>query len=131
MLNQFVNYKNCIFRFDFDDSAFSPPSHDDNFFYIRYSKDPVTENASGFTNISTVISANQETNQVPSVKSSAPNFKDIKKIDFSKHPKACQAFIPSESNEGKKKIYFNLKFTLFIKTSFINYYYYYYFRTNV
>ncbi|KAG8236994.1 hypothetical protein J437_LFUL017115 [Ladona fulva] len=25
-------------RYDFDDSAFSPPAHDDNFFYIRYPK---------------------------------------------------------------------------------------------
>lgn len=88
------------FRFDFDDSTFSPPSHDDNFFFIRYSNNPVTENNSGFTKISNVISEKQENNQVPTVQSSAPNFKDVKQIDFSKHPEPCQPFVPSASNKG-------------------------------
>ncbi|XP_043464891.1 uncharacterized protein LOC122500168 [Leptopilina heterotoma] len=88
-------------KYDFDDSAFSPPSHDDNFFFIRLSKNPVTENASGFTNISNVINSNQETSKVPSVQTSAPNFKDVKQIDFSKHPEPCQPFVPSASNKGQ------------------------------
>lgn len=83
-------------RFDFDESTFSPPSHDDNFFFIRYPKSQETENAAGFTtSISTVISEKQESKQVSSVQPSASNFKDVKQIDFSKHPEPCQPFIPS------------------------------------
>ncbi|XP_033213449.1 uncharacterized protein LOC117170647 isoform X2 [Belonocnema kinseyi] len=85
-------------KFDFDDSAFSPPSHDDNFFFIRYAKNQGTENtSSGFTTISDVISGNKETT---TVQANSANLKDVNQIDFSKHPEPCQPFVPSAVNKG-------------------------------
>ena len=96
-------------RFDFDDSTFSPPSHDDSFFYIRYSK---TQNQLSveqeYRPIKEVLS---EQNIASSTSQSSeqqllPDTKKNQQIDFSKHPLPCQPFVPasaaSRGNETKQ-----------------------------
>ncbi|XP_076164731.1 uncharacterized protein LOC143145326 isoform X2 [Ptiloglossa arizonensis] len=86
-------------RFDFDESTFSPPSHDDSFFYIRY---PKTQNqlsgSQGFQSIASSTS---------SVKSDQQFVLDGKKknqeIDFSKHPLPCQPFVPTSTASKETK----------------------------
>ncbi|XP_043600430.1 uncharacterized protein LOC122575486 isoform X2 [Bombus pyrosoma] len=95
---------------DFNDTTFSPPSHDDNFFYIRY---PKTQNRSlvsqeyrpidevfGEQNItsSTNNVKVQDTQQQQFIEKKKKN----KEIDFSKHPLPCQPFIPSTSTANKE-----------------------------
>lgn len=84
-------------RFDFDEAAFSPPSYDDSFFYIRYSKSQNPEvSQQGLKHIVTEAldeNITSSTNQIGNEKS-IPDLKKVKEIDFSKHPLPCQPFIP-------------------------------------
>ncbi|EZA54006.1 hypothetical protein DMN91_000243 [Ooceraea biroi] len=90
-------------RFDFDDVAFSPPSYDDNFFYIRYQKSQNSElPKEGLKRIvPEVLNENNitsSTNQIMKEQS----ISDLKeaKIDFSKHPLPCQPFIPAVNSKA-------------------------------
>lgn len=96
-------------RFDFDDSTFSPPSHDDNFFYIRYPKAqnelPVSQEfrpidkVFGEQNIGSSAS-NAKTEQQQLVTESK---RSNQTIDFSKHPLPCQPFVPNSiANKGNE-----------------------------
>lgn len=91
------------FRFDFDEAAFSPPSYDDSFFYIKYPKSQNAEvSQQGLKHIVTeVLNENitGSTNQIENEKSIS-NLKEVKEIDFSKHPLPCQPFIPIINNKG-------------------------------
>lgn len=92
-----------FFRFDFDEAAFSPPSYDDSFFYIRYPKSQNPEvSQQGLKRIVTeVLNENitGSTNQIANEKSIS-DLKEVKEIDFSKHPLPCQPFIPIVNNKG-------------------------------
>lgn len=103
-------------RFDFDQSTFSPPSHDDSFFYISYSKlgaggqssssscttsSSVQPSREGFQSINSVLSETKtlstpttvkETSSSSSSLSQSSNIPTIKNVatDLSKHPIACQ-----------------------------------------
>ncbi|XP_015521629.1 uncharacterized protein [Neodiprion pinetum] len=93
-------------RFDFDESAFSPPSYDDSFFYVRYPKKEEKKPAEeGFTAISQVLNENKTitaATQVTSSQPQPPDFKEVKEIDFSKHPLPCQPFIPNAAQKEPK-----------------------------
>jgi hypothetical protein len=97
-------------RFDFDQSSFSPPSHDDSFFYIRY---PSSSNTSqpqqeGFRTINEFLH-----DQKPAIEASKSltsestskisTIKETKNIDFSKLPLSCQPFIPVANKEYELK----------------------------
>ncbi|KYN09882.1 PREDICTED: uncharacterized protein LOC108769412 [Trachymyrmex cornetzi] len=87
-------------RFDFDEAAFSPPSYDDSFFYVRYPRSQNTQPQHGLKHIVTeVLNENiaSSTNQITSEKSIS-DLKEVKQIDFSKHPLPCQPFIPVINN---------------------------------
>ncbi|CAG5076088.1 Protein of unknown function [Cotesia congregata] len=99
-----------FYRFDFDQSTFSPPSHDDSFFYISYNKlgsrqstsSSTAEPKEGFQSINSVLSEN------PVVVKAAANI-PVKNanIDLSKHPIACQHVanrIMSSSSSLTRKI---------------------------
>ncbi|XP_034951992.1 uncharacterized protein [Chelonus insularis] len=94
-------------RFDFDQGAFSPPSHDDSFFYIPYTKfgkqtpNPQRE---GFQPITSVLN-DQKSNEphhnlvesITPVSIADSSFSAIDKqinVDLSKHPPSCQSFVP-------------------------------------
>lgn len=109
-------------RYDFDQSSFSPPSHDDSFLCIRYSSKSATERTSdsagsvggqdGYRPISHLLSENKISNStightnVPSSSSfsssSSSGSSDIKNIDFSKHPLPCQPFVPAAEGKDSK-----------------------------
>ncbi|KAK2584361.1 hypothetical protein KPH14_006749 [Odynerus spinipes] len=96
-------------RFDFDESAFSPPSHDESFFCIRYPKSQHSASTSQeFRPIKKVLNENNitaSTNQVTSSQPSHSQFKEAKEIDFSQHPLPCQPFVPAAiSTENRKKL---------------------------
>lgn len=105
------SYTLFSFRFDFDEAAFSPPSYDDSFFYIKYPKSQNPEvSQQGLKHIVTeVLNENitGSTNQIENEKSIS-DLKEVKAIDFSKHPLPCQPFIPIINNKGITKIYRNL-----------------------
>lgn len=91
-----------FFRFDFDEAAFSPPSYDDSFFYVRYPRSQNSQPQHGLKHIVTEVlneniasSANQITNE-----KSISDLKEVKQIDFSKHPLPCQPFIPIVNEKG-------------------------------
>lgn len=87
-------------RFDFDEAAFSPPSYDDSFFYVRYPRSQNTQPQHGLKHIVTeVLNENiaTSTNQITNEKSIS-DLKEVKQIDFSKHPLPCQPFIPVVNN---------------------------------
>lgn len=91
-------------RFDFDESTFSPPSHDEGFFCIQYPK----------SQISTTTTYNESTitasaNQIVSTKQTHSQFKEVKNIDFSQHPLPCQPFIPNAINKISKTLTGNIK----------------------
>lgn len=88
-------------RFDFDEAAFSPPSYDDSFFYIKYSKSQNPEVSQGLNHIVTEVldeNITGSTNQIGNEKSIS-DLKEVKEIDFSKHPLPCQPFIPIINNK--------------------------------
>lgn len=102
-----------INRFDFDHSSFSPPSHDDSFFYIRYPKsseeqnnNPGSSGQGGYRPISQVLNEKANTssgivNKVIASSATGSNVSEIKgvpNIDFSKHPGPCQPFVPASGN---------------------------------
>ncbi|XP_050484731.1 uncharacterized protein LOC126870747 isoform X1 [Bombus huntii] len=98
-------------RCNFDDITFSPPSHDDSFFYIRY---PKTQNRSSVSQeyrpIDEVFEEQNITSSTNNVKvqdTQQQQFTEEKKkyqeIDFSKHPLPCQPFIPSTLTANKEK----------------------------
>ncbi|XP_024882240.1 uncharacterized protein LOC112461281 [Temnothorax curvispinosus] len=89
-------------RFDFDEAAFSPPSYDDSFFYARYPRSQNTQPEHGLKHIvNEVLNENiaSSTNQIANEKSIS-DLKEVKQIDFSKHPLPCQPFIPVENKAG-------------------------------
>lgn len=94
-------------RFDFDEAAFSPPSYDDSFFYVRYPRSQNTQPQEGLKHIVTEVlneniaasSSNQITNE-----KSISDLKEVKQIDFSKHPLPCQPFIPVVNNNTADEI---------------------------
>lgn len=93
-----------FFRFDFDEAAFSPPSYDDSFFYIRYPKSQNSEAPQQELKriVTEVLNENSNTgasNQITGEKSIS-NLKEVKEIDFSKHPLPCQPFISIINNKG-------------------------------
>ncbi|XP_008554372.1 uncharacterized protein LOC103576106 isoform X1 [Microplitis demolitor] len=113
-------------RFDFDQSTFSPPSHDDSFFYISYSKlgaggqssssscttsSSVQPSREGFQSINSVLSETKtlstpttvkETSSSSSSLSQSSNIPTIKNVatDLSKHPIACQQSFTSNLKAG-------------------------------
>lgn len=108
-------------RFDFDESTFSPPSHDDSFFYIRYPKAPtrlsgseefrpIDEVLNGQTvaaSTNSVIAEKVKGKAKEETKERERNVSDPKKnqeIDFSKHPVACQPFVPISLTSKDKEI---------------------------
>ncbi|KOC59136.1 hypothetical protein WH47_11212 [Habropoda laboriosa] len=98
-------------RFDFDDTTFSPPSHDDSFFYIRYPKGQNQLSVSQeFRSIDDAFSeenvAASSTNNIKAQQEGKQQVTEEKKkkseeIDFSKHPLPCQPFVPTASKEKK------------------------------
>ena len=108
-------------RFDFEQGSFSPPTHVDNFFYIRYPKltdvqqdSTVSANQAGYRSFNQVLndSTNASATNHTSVSSSsglekntAANIKDTKNVDFSKHPLPCQPFISSAGKQQKTLFY--------------------------
>jgi len=103
-------------RFDFDDSSFSPPSHDDSFFYIRYPKsteetrkNSASGSQEGYRPISQLLNENKSTTSSGTVQvassssgSTVTQIKDVGNIDFSKHPLPCQPFIPTTGENSVK-----------------------------
>lgn len=84
-------------RFDFDQNTFSPPSHDDSFFCIRYSKTANSnQQQEGFRPFNEVLNESKPVNDnhTSLVSSGANKISNIKEIDFSKHPLPCQPFVP-------------------------------------
>lgn len=95
-------------RFDFGENALSPPTHGDSFFYIRYPKPdnpPSTATQSQeFRRISEAISGNtiaQSTSELKPSKQLAET-REVREVDFSKHPPQCQPFVPTASNKGNE-----------------------------
>lgn len=97
-------------RFDFDQSTFSPPSHDDSFFYIRY---PKSVNSSsnvtqqdGFRSINAVLNEQESNNNAVASGSNTQisKIKSVEYIDFSKHPIPCQPFVPVVDIKGRERI---------------------------
>ncbi|XP_020280786.1 uncharacterized protein LOC109853273 isoform X1 [Pseudomyrmex gracilis] len=94
-------------RFDFDEAAFSPPSYDDSFFYIRY---PKTQNSEAPQEglkrmVNDVLKENNiksSSSQTITSETSISNLNQAKTIDFSKHPLPCQPFIPAAKPEESK-----------------------------
>ncbi|XP_074114990.1 uncharacterized protein LOC141537737 [Cotesia typhae] len=95
-------------RFDYDQSTFSPPSHDDSFFYISYNKlgsrqttsSSSAEPKEGFQSINSVLSENPV-----AVKSTANIPVKNVNIDLSKHPIACQqSFTSAFKGEESSKL---------------------------
>lgn len=107
-------------RFDFDESTFSPPSHDDSFFYIRY---PKTQNrlsvSQDFRPIDEVFNEQNitpSTNNIKTQDTQQQIIEEKKKnqeIDFSKHPLPCQPFIPT-TNKGININYYMYFFVRFV-----------------
>ncbi|XP_012523011.1 uncharacterized protein LOC105828957 [Monomorium pharaonis] len=88
-------------KFDFDEAAFSPPSYDDSFFYVRYPRSQNTQPQEGLKHIvNEVLNENiaSSSNQITNEKSIS-DLKEVKQIDFSKHPLPCQPFIPVVNNK--------------------------------
>ncbi|XP_066586266.1 uncharacterized protein [Prorops nasuta] len=92
-------------RFDLDESAFSPPSYDDSFFYLRYPKS--NKNSSATPNLRQIDNAATNENTVTASNQSKPtelvsDVKKSKEVDFSKHPLPCQPFVPTAANKGNE-----------------------------
>lgn len=91
-------------RFDFDESSFSPPT-DDNFFHIKYptsSNNSTQLKQSGFHSINEVLNEQKTTTTATTTTttdnlnkstSETSSTKDNKKIDITKLPLPCQAFV--------------------------------------
>ncbi|XP_044018041.1 uncharacterized protein LOC122858889 isoform X2 [Aphidius gifuensis] len=87
-------------RFDFDESSFSPPT-DDNFFHIKYpttSSTSAQSKQSGFHSINQVLNEQKTTttttaDNLKNLTSEKSSIKDNKKIDTTKLPLPCQAFV--------------------------------------
>lgn len=95
-------------RFDFDESTFSPPAHDDNFFYVRYPKTQANQSSDsqGYRPINQVITENQissSKSQTQTETREVSQTKEQREVDFSKHPIACQPFVPSAANKGNQE----------------------------
>lgn len=99
-------------RFDFDESAFSPPSQDDSFFYLRYPKKQTRKEQGKFTQeICKTENALKNTEDVQlnvdrqrQLVSEFNNQKEqTKQLDFSKHPLPCQPFIPNATKVNEPK----------------------------
>ncbi|XP_072748858.1 uncharacterized protein [Anoplolepis gracilipes] len=92
-------------KFDFDEAAFSPPSYDDSFFYIRYPKSQKPEvPQQGLKHIVTEVlkeNITASTNQIENEKSISDL--KVKQIDFSKHPLPCQPFINNKVDDFKPR----------------------------
>ncbi|XP_043276179.1 uncharacterized protein [Venturia canescens] len=116
-------------RYEFDHTSFSPPSHDDNFFCIRYAIKPSKEKSNdntatasgqdGYRSISqvlnentnsnvTVVHANNPPSSSTNTSSDLTNIKDFKNIDFSKHPLPCQPFVPAAGGKEANPAAFRL-----------------------
>lgn len=88
-------------RYDFDEAAFSPPSYDDSFFYIKYPKSQNAEvSQQGLKHIVTEVLNENITGSTNQIEKSISDFKEVKEIDFSKHPLPCQPFIPIINNKA-------------------------------
>ncbi|XP_076241763.1 uncharacterized protein LOC143183878 [Calliopsis andreniformis] len=90
-------------RFDFDDSTFSPPSHDDSFFYIRYPKTQAQRSVQQeYRQVKEVLNDQNNASSTSKLSEKQSDFDSKKKeIDFSKHPLPCQPFVPtSAANKG-------------------------------
>ncbi|KAK9308899.1 hypothetical protein QLX08_001308 [Tetragonisca angustula] len=91
-------------RYDFDDTTFSPPSHDDSFFYIRYpktqSRSSVSQEYRPIDEVFGEQNINSSTNSVKvqdTQQQVTEEKKKNQKIDFSKHPLPCQPFVPTST----------------------------------
>lgn len=80
-----------IYRFDIDGSTFSPPAHEDQFFYIRY---PNAENkADNQSGVKSLTDALKDLNTKTSTISSS---EVTTQHDFSKqHTDSCKKFLKS------------------------------------
>lgn len=120
MWNYSFSYFFFLCRFDFDETTFSPPSHDDSFFYIRY---PKTQNrlsvSQDFRPIDEVFNEQNitpSTNNIKAQDTQQQIIEEKKKnqeIDFSKHPLPCQPFIPT-TNKGININYYICFFARFV-----------------
>lgn len=99
-------------RFDIDGTPFSPPSHDESFFYIRYPVASKDDNKKKTTNANSLSHALQthEINKDSSIITTANKKRDnftpahIAKVDLSKHTESCKSFIgESKIVKGQKK----------------------------
>lgn len=93
-------------RFDFDESSFSPPT-DDNFFHIKYptsSSASTQSKQSGFHSINQVLNEQKTTTATTADNlknlTSESSIKDNKKIDTTKLPLPCQAFVKDANKTG-------------------------------
>lgn len=93
-------------RFDFDESSFSPPT-DDNFFHIKYpttSSTSTQSKQSGFHSINQVLNEQKTTTTTTADNlknlTSESSIKDNKKIDTTKLPLPCQAFVKDANKTG-------------------------------
>lgn len=93
-------------RFDFDESSFSPPT-DDNFFHIKYpttSSTSAQSKQSGFHSINQVLNEQKTTTTTTADNlknlTSESSIKDNKKIDTTKLPLPCQAFVKDANKTG-------------------------------
>jgi hypothetical protein len=96
-------------RYDLDET-FSPPSHDDSFFYIRYPKTDTSSQRLQDTNFHQASELLEKSEQ-------------ISKQDFSQHTLQCRQFIPeammdSSTHVGEQWMY-TVLFALYVTKCFL------------
>lgn len=77
--------KNRIEKSDLDGIAFSPPAHDESFFYIRYPVKTANDNKSGIQN--------QIADMLHVAKDGQPKAQNL---DFSKHTEPCKRYLQNK-----------------------------------
>lgn len=99
-------------RFDLDGTPFSPPSHDESFFYIRYpiaSKDDDKKKTTNANSLSHALQSHEiikNPNLITTTNKSREHSQPIhaQKVDLSKHTESCKSFIgESKMVKGQKK----------------------------
>lgn len=87
-----------VSRFDIDGNTFSPPAHEDQFFYIRYpNSESKTDNQSG---VKSLTEALKDLNTTPAT-TAASSSSSIIQHGFSKqHTDSCKKYLNSVK-EGK------------------------------
>lgn len=90
-LNLYLCSPFSIYRFDIDGNTFSPPAHEDQFFYIRYpNSENKTDNQSG---VKSLTEALKDLNTNPATTAATSSSSIIQK-DFSKqHTDSCKKYL--------------------------------------